>query len=208
MNNNGDSLLRLLVPAAFLIFWALSQIYNRQASAAQRARSTGSRLGPRPGADPVARSTGLVIRPTTPSPAARRTPSPQGKRANSRAEGVVIVDQSFRNIPTASILDPVPTGRRGSKPPKAAALGAAPGQRPAQENLSRSDSNSINQSSFNTSVSEDSSSNPNTRRTVTLDSMREALSNPERIREAILLQVILSPPVSMNKSRNTHGKGI
>jgi hypothetical protein len=48
-------------------------------------------------------------------------------------------------------------------------------------------------------VTGDPTSNPDTRRTVSLDLVRKSLSTPERIREAVLLQVILGKPAALRR---------
>ena len=112
-----------------------------------------------------------------------------------------MLDRSARGLPTAVLVDESQPSRRGGKPGRATV--ARKSETEVQQKLivpPPSDGSPTTAAAAAAAVTAaDATSNPDTRRTVSLDSIRRSLATPERIREAMLLQVILSKPAALRR---------
>lgn len=215
--NEIEVLIKLIIPAILLIFWALSNLFNRENAAAQ-AKGTSS-LGPRPTAYPAPRPADRARPPEAPP----RYAPPQG------ADDDVLIIRSDAKRPPARAVNQ-PPGRPGNQQPPRRNPGRGKGpqvpqsRRPEPEAsrqvalLDAKIATSVNQSvtkpmqirplteSVAATVNETSPSVPTMAVGPTLPStipdLRDALSTRGRIREAFLLNEILQPPMALrNRGR-------
>jgi hypothetical protein len=208
--NDFDLLIRLIIPAVLLVFWALSNLFNRDNTAAKDGMPRPSPLGPRPSSFPPTprdRLTGsptmtppryagapkedvLIIRAETPPPRSgsqprrntgrpRREPSPGPRRPvetpaprpREQVGGRISADVN-QALPTSIDLRPLSQSVGDAKVDAASASAASSFGPPAPA-----------------------------ARPSSLPDLRAILSDPDRVREAFLLNVVLGPPVSRGGRR-------
>ncbi len=218
MNNNIEGLFKLLVPAIFLILWALNQIFNKEGTPARSRPGTGGPLGPRPGGLPPAprpldRSIATGREPSRPS-----TPPPGGSRA--RDDEIVIIQSET----TRPLTSPRPTN--GASGARRATSRTRSGRPPASR--PPADSSPVNRSkppssaslfevppspatSMGITVPPSTTGRPgeNTNLStplligvdppITASSIAESLKRRATIREAILINELLNPPLSLRR---------
>ena len=226
MNNNWESLIRAIVPLSFMAIWALTSLFNRDAKPKPIANTFPDRLGPRPDSRPAVgpRAGDPTLRWATPGNLGQGVNRPPARRPATRTssdDGIVILSSNEgRNDRTEgrSLL-----GTAARRPTKGKPVLPARKVEPAPNRAKLAGVNqNVNQQLANTSIdmvplatlspaaampSLGLSSAP----TATPDSIAAsprsaaamALSDPAKLREAFLLNVILSPPVSMRMANRS-----
>ncbi|MDB5351400.1 MAG: hypothetical protein JWN86_2647 [Planctomycetota bacterium] len=210
MRNDFEILVKLIIPAILLIFWALSNLFNRENTSAQ-SKSTGAPAGPRPGGFPAPRPSErdrqigsqaanpvryvtpvgndevLIIRSETSRPPAR--PNPQPRRNQGRSRGP-------QNPQNRRIVDPpVPkreqVGGRLSTDVNQTISNTMDLRSLTQSMAAASASTSIGTQTVASSVAE------GIQPTMSALDLRQNLTDPLRIRQAFLLNELLQPPVAL-----------
>lgn len=205
MNNNIDNLFKLLVPAIFLILWALNQLFNKENN--PQAGRPGGSLGPRPGSRPATipprpapgNTRPEVADPRNPYAASRTTPP------TASEDGIVILRSETVRPPTAPRTTPKEPRRNPRNRP--ARSGQAPGDgrsgRAARE--PRRESPEPRPAVVPNRLSPSQNQGPplliGVTTPITATEMRRALTQKERIREAVLISELLRPPVAMRRGR-------
>ncbi len=218
MNNNVEILIKLIVPAILLIFWALSNLFNRENTNAQ-ARGT-SPLGPRPPGYPPGprredrnRDRAVV---TTTRPGA------------SPIDNEVMIIRGEPNRPPTSGRPGSPSPPRSGQPQKRNNNRARNAQSPPQRRTEpeRPRQMDLHDAKISTSVNQSISksihlrplteSTPNAgdlgkvgdpstvvdqAQSAMLFDLRAGLASQTRIREAFILNEILQRPVSLRGTR-------
>ncbi len=203
MNNNPEALLKLVVPAIFFILWAVNQLFNKEKAAARGAVSPI--FGPRPGGLPPAPRPGERGRPQSPpyrdvtyeqAPALGRRPNPGSGR---QADDLLVIRDERRPTPAQSAK---PRGARPQAPPtnparsgrgssqagrNPAGAGKAPPAPPAYVSVTP------------TALMSDLPSKISDQGPMPFTQLRDSLTNPQRVREAFLLNELIQPPVSMRR---------
>jgi hypothetical protein len=186
-----DDLLKLLFPAFFLVLWALNQLLNKEGTPQPQPRPGG--LGPRPGGAlppaprPAERPRTAAAGPARPAPARVGPPG--------RDDDIVILrSESVRPAPGARTN----RGRaaRAGKPKAAAEV--VPRQ---------TDGRSL--TTVAPSVAPSAAAAPASQGTLLIgvparltgQDIRRALGSLDRVREAILINEVLQPPVSRRGPR-------
>jgi hypothetical protein len=171
---NLDALFKLVVPAIFLLFWALGQVLNKEIKPPLRPMP-----GPPPGGrDPA----GEPFRP--PAPPA----SPQPARP-ARPPEILILETRSTEPPRGG------RSRRTARSKPAAPAPPAPAPRPGLVSLAtRLDSPPSSQTDVAARVAP-APPHP------ALAALREALTTPERTRQALLVAAILGPPAALRHRR-------
>ncbi len=202
---NLHVLYQLLIPALFLVLWALNQLFNKEAAGANRP---GGGLGPRPGGAP----------PTPrPRPRPAHQPEPIGARPAGEDE-IMILESEPRRLAESRRPSNAPNrkpsrsgqNRPGRKPLSGSSLPKAmdtktgkPGSFAQASGLTTQ----TTQTSQVTSVSEDRATAGLSAETAKVESafssarLRESLGDLNRVREALVMQEIFQPPVSVRVRR-------
>ncbi len=204
--NDFDLLIRLIIPAVLLVFWALSNLFNRDNTAAKDGMPRPSPLGPRPSSSfppaPRDRPSGSPP-PTTPS-----------RYAGGPKEDVLIIraetppprpgSQPRRNAGRPR-REPSSGPRRPVEPPPPRPRDQVGGRISADVNQALPtsiDLRPLSQSVGDARVDASSFGQPApAARPSSLPDLRAILSDPDRVREAFLLNIILGPPVSRGGRR-------
>jgi hypothetical protein len=206
-----ENILKAIVPLAFLAIWALTAVFNKEENKLPpRASGPPNPYGPRPGIPPRAASTAAERSPTLrwgPQNVASPSPKPGGD------EDIVILDAP-RTARTIQPRNP-PARRTRTKP--ATSIAAKPATIvPSKIDLGNV-TQSVNQqlamplmmeplSAPLTGVgSRPTLSSPATAvdhkaaATVRAISISASLSDPQRLREAILINEVLQPPLALRR---------
>ncbi|WP_435005960.1 hypothetical protein P12x_003678 [Tundrisphaera lichenicola] len=213
MNNNWDQLIRAIVPLTFLAIWALTSLFNRESKAFPTRNPSGPPPGgPRP-ADPTMRW------------------APAGAGPNSGVRRVPIGDDDILIIQPDPARNPRPgqarpaqiTGPRRQGRVRQATVPArkseAPPSRPklggVSQNVNQHLANTVAMTPLTTiapmatstgSTLADAPSLPSTTTALipTISSLSKMMNDPVRLREAFLVNELLSAPLALRKSRNSH----
>lgn len=202
MQQNLHVLYQLLVPALFLVLWALNQLFNKEIQGGNRP---GGGLGPRPGGVPP------TNRPR-PQPAFR--PEPIGARPETEDEILVLKSEPpsrpstpppapGRRPPRSSQGRP---GKRGLAPsPVGKAMDTRTGH-PGSLAQASGLTTQITQLARVSSIASDRSAHPadtpsSALPPISLSQLRQSLSDHARLREAFVLQEVLQPPVFLRGRR-------
>jgi len=217
--NNWDALIRLIVPLSFMAIWALTSLFNRESRVKPGTRPTPLRPNPGPMTGP--RSGEPTLRWNTPM-APNRSTNPPG-RTPIRVGGddgiVILSSENMRNEretggrtvlglggkrPTKG-KPVVPPRKAEPSPPRSKLAGVSQNvnQHLTNTNLELtplmamppgSAMPSLGLSSLPTATPDMIGAIPRTATAI-------ALNDPKKLREALLLNEILSPPVSMRNRR-------
>ena len=165
---NMDALFKLVVPAIFLLFWALGQVLNKEVKPPPR---------PIPGPPPP-------LPPGGQNPVAEpfRPPAP------ARPPEILILETRTGNEPTRP-----GRSRRGTRARPPAPAPAAP--RPGLVTLSAKLDAPAPAATHEAARVAPVPPHPS------LTALREALTTPERTRQALLVAEILGPPVALRSRR-------
>ena len=205
MRGELEVLIKLIIPAILLIFWALSNLFNRESAAQAKGQSP---LGPRPPGYPGARPPERARPPSQPP-----RPGPSGReddvmiiRAEPNRPGRAANPQQRRNPGRGRN----PQQAQGRKPDAVAArpreqLGGRISSDVSQSLAQQMDIRPLSESTPAT-VNEMSPSVPTmaagTTPPSTIFDLRTALATQGRIREAFLLNEVLQPPMALrNRGR-------
>lgn len=192
--NNVEELLKLLIPAFFLVLWALNQLLNKDTNA---PGAPG-----RAGAAPVARPGGL---PPAPRPMERAREAPAPSRPASKPTAGPGRDNDIIILPPDNVRPS--KGRRAGR-----SRSGADGQ-PAgtAQPFGSAERGAANRPLVETAASGSPSSSPPSLPLGTLhigvpspltsNQIRSTLGSIDRIREAFVLSELLSPPVSRRSRR-------
>ena len=200
-NNNLDFLFKLVIPAIFMIIWVVSQIANREVSSAPKRATPGNRLGPRPG-NPWSVASQPDVQSTPPVASVPRKTADtrlQKRQEGMDSAGVVMIDRRVRNAPAAQIVSEPTSSKRASN--KMVRSSQTRPTQPGSTSPSFKNSLTTAASGALASVTDSAAMVMPIRTGDSLESIKTALSSPERIQEAILLQVVLGPPVSRKNRR-------
>ncbi len=203
-NQNFEIALKLIIPAILLIFWALSNLFNRQQNSMQQARDRNSGLGPRPGnfTPPRERMTG--------------NPSFQPPRPQPKSDDIIIIRSETNRPPVRTTA---PRRQQGRQRPAATRRPEPPPPPPKEQlggriqsdvnhNLAKPfDVRPLNEQIANTVTKVDAEAPVGATMGVTITPVASALelfaalASKGRIREAFILNEILQPPVSQRRRR-------
>lgn len=211
MNNQVEILIKLIIPAILLIFWALSNLFNREGAAVQGRGAPGARPMPRPGDRPRPVATTarpvppkrpneevFVIRSETNEPPGRSNNQPPGrsnspqKRNSNRGKGSQSSQPRRPDAPKPRHVDlfdakiPMNVNQSVTKPLEI---------RPLTESVADTRIETV-------------PSNPSMAVGLTPPStiadLRVGLATQGRIREALLLNEILQPPMALRNRGRGH----
>lgn len=188
----GD-LLKLIVPAIFLVIWALNQIFGREQAAANGRPPT---LGPRPGGLPPAPRP-PVSQEIPPGWARGQDFSNRGQSAASSTANPdeVFVIRAEPTRPPAPASASAPPTRRGRSRSGAAARRAEPPRtKPLVEPLVKGLSASATRPSMFTPTEVEATSQEIREPAPGSPDILAKLRSPEGCRDAFLLATILGPP--------------
>lgn len=198
MNNNIDNLFRLLVPAIFLVLWALHQLFNKE-NAPPPTNRPGGGLGPRPGGPPrPATDYGREVPyrdPTGPVPGPTRA-------ASSAPEDEIVIIRSETARPAGVGGGPPRDARRPPRPrPSRPGRGSREPRREAPEPRPGPEAPVPATPPPPTTGGPASPILIGLAPPLSADELRRALTSPSRIREAILVNEILQPPKALRGRR-------
>jgi hypothetical protein len=205
MNNNADTLFKLLVPAIFLILWALNQLFNKEGTPAEAPRAGGG-LGPRPTFPP---------RPTpnyaeAPVAAGYNRPRNDDRRPNERSDNddILIIDGGS-NVPTAVVVPGARPGpgqgrRQGrTRPPKQGGARRTEvtrltgvGPRPGAPLIAPVSNTSAPVVATTPPVIIEPDGRPRA------DALLTLMRSPADLRQAIVLSELLGPPRAFRRGRS------
>ena len=216
-NNNFEWVLRVIIPVGLLIFWALSNLFNREAPRAA-ARDRMSPLGPRPGSG---------FPPPRPPDRAAGSQASSPARYPQQSEDIIILRSETNRTPVRTTQNP----RRGAGRGRAAQ--AQPSRKQEvipsrnRDYVGEKMNTDVNQSITRTmdirpltesvTASQAMASSPTrsaaTATTLTIgtilplssDDLRAIVNNPARLREAFLLNELLQPPVALRGKAGMSG---
>lgn len=212
--NNNELLIRLIIPALFLLAWALNQVMNKD------ARPEPPQRGPLP--DPFRNRLPPAQRPAGGTFVERfeRTapPPPRPSPMMRPGEEIVIVETETRPLrpPSAATATPTPSrpGRRNRNPrrpqPATPPSGtAAKKGEPARQSTLSNLATGLTGAPVNVPVGGINGMSPGIadadprlfNQSPALDELRDAIASPDRIRQAILLNEILQPPLALRGRR-------
>ena len=207
-----------IVPLGFLAIWALTAIFNRDASLPARNPNAHNPYAMRP--VPAQGSRPAPVRPAEPSPAVRQTQPPirwAPQEAPTRRpqpvgnDNDIIIIEAPRSVPRQNQSKGSGASRRGRQKPPAApkhtpSIQPRAGFEGVAQNVNQQLSSSIALSPLSeqagplsvqtvgtASAMPMSSTNPKAR---TL-SIMAALGDPARVREAMLVNELLQPPLAL-----------
>ena len=210
-----EVLIRFIIPAILLIFWALSNLFNRE-KAETPAKTGGSPLGPRPGSYPPARP--IERERLSGSP----TMTPPRYAPPSSATDEILIIRAETNRPPSRLnpqprRNPVrprppqnPPNRRPVEPPvrQREQVGGRLATDVNQTIANTIDTRSLTQSmaavSASTSIgtqTEAATVAEGIQPTMSALDLRLCLNDPVRIRQAFLLNELLQPPLAL-RGRN------
>ncbi len=203
MNNNVDALFKLLVPAIFLVLWALNQLFNKE-NQAQPGRP-GSSLGPRPGSPNAPRPAPGSTRPEIADPknpyAANRSAPPAGKDD----EIVILRSETVRPPAGSSRRNARSRTSRTSQSPNGVRSGRSSSEPRRESTGTRSQSVPIPISPSQSTPS----GSPlliGVAAPLSAADVQGSMSDRERIREAILINELLQPPLALRRRRRAGGR--
>lgn len=206
-NNNIEVLLKLIVPAIFVVVWTINSLFNKEIQNQQRQRSArpvGNPLGPRPGLPPLNRPTPSDPRPE-PAGFGGAPPSPW-RESDKPNEGVVVVSDADARAwaarqRAARLPQPQPQTKPQNSPRNRGGKARKPTPPPPEPN---NGPRAIVTSHLSTSVARDAAAShdifdaqggrPDTSPSV--DQLRGMLRDPVNIRQVFVLHEILSSPRS------------
>ncbi len=213
MNNNVELLIRLIIPALFVVAWALNQVLSKEARPAPPPRGPvpdpfRNRLPParRPADDPfLGKFERLAPPPPRPSP----TLNP--------GQEFVIVESETRSAraPSTAAAPPTPSraGRRNRNPRRPASSASTSGSastKGGQPDRNRQGAIANLATGLTDAPVAGVSANPlgrtdlDPRASVSipmLDVLRDVMATPGQVRQAILLNEILQPPIALRGRR-------
>lgn len=214
MNNNVELLIRLIIPALFLLAWALNQVLNKEVRPAPPPRGPvpdpfRNRLPP---AQRPAAGTLLERLERTAPPPPRPSPA-----LNPGQEFVIIETESRPSRSPSAAPTPSRAGRRNRNPKRSQQGGSSGGSSPKKgDSQDRNRQSGIGNLATgltsapvnvplagigNLSAGAANLDPPEVVRNPALGTLRDAIASPERIRQAILLNEILQPPIALRRSR-------
>jgi hypothetical protein len=203
-----EEVLKAIVPLTFLAFWALSSLFNRET--AKPPPRPGAGFGPRPGVPPGTRPQerpGMLV---PREPAGMRRP-PGGKADEeiliirsepSRAGGVGPRPGGgtpARRTARAKVTPPAPAKRAEPASSRPLSAAAAPGLTQPLDVLPLPTAMAA-PSATSPSVAAVSTALAAAPITTAVD-IRRLIGSRERLRDAILLNTILQPPVALRRGR-------
>jgi hypothetical protein len=186
--NNVEELLKLLIPAFFLVLWALNQLLNKESNAPQAPGRPGG-LGPRPGVPP------------TPRPAMERPrevpvpPRPQTTPAGRDDEIVILRSETVRPPAPGNVR----RGQRARPGRGVGRQGAAPAARTGYEGKAETRSLIEMRPTQGPVETPQETLRIGVPSPISADDLRSRMRSLDRVREAILLNEILQPPVSLRR---------
>lgn len=190
--NLGD-LLKLVIPALFLVIWAVNQLLGKEEVTAP---PRGQPIGPRPGGLPPAPRPpasqevpqGWTSSPTAPP----QPPTPRPKPVAFQPEDVFVIRADGDSIVRPA---PGPALRPArSKPPRKRSEPAA------SRRLGEPLPTSVNAAPIDVNLGV-SSSSPTPVPTTTAHPLAELIRSPGRLREALILNEVLGPPRALRGVR-------
>lgn len=224
MNNQGEILIKLIIPAILLIFWALSNLFNRENNANAAAQARGATPGPRPSGYPGPRpgererdrnrTVVTTSRPAPPRPRddevliIRAETNPPPGRANNQAPGRSSPTTAQRRNAVRGKAAQVPQPRKPDAPTvrhvdlfdaKISRNVDQAATKPMEiRPLTESVAAVVTQSSLSSVPTMAAGLTPPS----TILDLRIGLATQGRIREAFLLNEILQPPMALrNRDR-------
>ena len=201
MNNDMETLIKIIIPAILLIFWLLSNMFNREngeKTARERAAALGTRPPNYPSAKPVDRRTTPMVRTTSQKDeimVIRAEPNRPGARPNQPARktqnrGRSSGAQQARKVEATSTSQNRELTRGALVGDVNHSLTRAIGMKALGDHLATESTPPAATSSLTTGTPPASAFD-----------LREALKDPTRIREAFILNEVLQPPLSQRGRR-------
>ena len=208
MRGELEVLIKLVIPAILLIFWALSNLFNRENAAQAKGNSP---LGPRPPGYPG------------PRPAERPRPTPPARQvppSSSRGDDDILVIRSETNRPAARPGAPARKNPgRGRNPQSSPSRRAEPTPRPREQlggrisadvqqvitrpfdvrPLTESGPEVIGRDATDSALRDAAGT-----QLATLDDLRAALTSQRQIREAFVLNELLQRPIALRNRGRAH----